>query len=105
MHLLAPSVWLSNPKEQLAVGSIKYVNNMQIICTLILVSFFAPPFFFISLIEEIFNVLILLLRPSGFMSMVKTSSQEFFLLTFVNEFIRISALTVVYLLLKGMFSI
>lgn len=67
--------------------------------------FLPPPFFFISVIEEIFNVLILLLQPSGFMSMVKTSSQEFFTLTFVNEFIRISALTVVYLLLKGMFSI
>lgn len=42
MHLSAPSVWLSNPKEQLAVGIIKYVNNMQMICMLILVSFFTP---------------------------------------------------------------
>lgn len=40
--------------------------------------FFFPPLFFISVIKEILNVSIVLLQPSDFMSMVKTSSQDFF---------------------------
>lgn len=47
--------------------------------------------------ERNFQLSILLLQPSDFMLMVKTSSQEFFL-TFINEFIKIRTLTVVYLL-------
>lgn len=79
-----PRALLGNPKEQLAMVSIKYVRNGQMLCmhTCPLRSHF--------LIGGIFNILMLSLWPSDFVSSHDGKEQLigfFFLLAFINEFI------------------